>query len=331
MQHCTIKVLEPCLAQVLVVVPTLNEAAHIETTITALLEHTDPCVTLVVADGGSTDGTQDHVRALQDRFANLHLMHNSGRRQSAGINAAIRRFAAPEHGLLIRCDAHCHYPKGYIAGVVRAMTQSGAGAVTVPMDAHAETGFARAAAWVVDTPAGSGGAAHRGGRRSGFVDHGHHAGMSLSWFRAIGGYDPSFSHNEDAEYDLRLARAGGRIWLEADLRIGYVMRPSPVALARQYWAYGRGRARTLVKHQALPRLRQLAPVVNLLGMVAALMLALVWPPALLWPGAYLAMLAGLSVLCAVRLRALAGLWAGPAAAIMHNVWAAGVLRQLVWP
>ena len=86
--------------------------------------------------------------------------------------------------------------------------------------------FQRAAAWVVDTPLGSGGAAHRGGRQSGSVDHGHHAGFRLDWFRRIGGYDESFSHNEDAEFDHRLAAPAARIWLDAEIRLEYRMRDS---------------------------------------------------------------------------------------------------------
>ena len=195
------------------------------------------------------------------------------------------------------------------------------------MDSTGQTAFARAAAWVVDTPLGSGGSAHRGGRMSGPVDHGHHAGMDLGWFRQIGGYDPGFSHNEDAEYDHRLRLAGGAIWMQSDIRLDYVMRPTFSALARQYWNYGRGRARTVLKHRMRPKLRQLIPAVNLVGMILALMVALVWPWALLWPLAYGVALIGVSLVGAQKI-GLGGLWAGPALLAMHNFWAAGFLWQI---
>ena len=38
-------------------------------------------------------------------------------------------------------------------------------------------------------------------RKSGYVDHGHHAAFRAASFKAIGGYDETFSHNEDAEFD----------------------------------------------------------------------------------------------------------------------------------
>ncbi|MEM7641577.1 MAG: glycosyltransferase family 2 protein [Pseudomonadota bacterium] len=317
---------------VLVVVPTLNEAAHIEACLTSLWQNDAfaGAVRIAVADGGSTDGTRDIVRALARTRPGLVLVENPARLQSAGINAAVAAAAGAGHRILVRCDAHAVYPDGYVRRVAQTLTdRPDAASVVGVMDAEGGTCFARAAAWVVDTPLGSGGSAHRGGARSGWVDHGHHAGFRLDWFRRIGGYDGDFSHNEDAEYDHRLALAGGRVWLEAGLRLDYRMRPTARGLLRQYWNYGRGRARTVMKHRLRPRPRQVIPAANLIALVAALALAPIWPWALILPGAYLAVLAGVSAVAAWRMGSPCGLWAGAALAIMHNAWGAGFLRQLL--
>lgn len=315
------------LGDIMVVVPTLNEERHIVACLESLLCD-DLELAVVVADGGSTDGTRALVAALTDRFPNLRLIDNPARLQSAGINRAIDECATKGHRILVRCDAHAGYPPGFVTAVAAALDQHGAASVVVPMDSIGHTGFGRAAAWIVDTPLGSGGSAHRGGRKSGPVDHGHHAGMDLGWFRRIGGYDPDFSHNEDAEYDHRLGLAGGEIWMQSDIRLDYVMRPTFRTLARQYWNYGRGRARTVLKHQMRPKLRQLIPAINLVGMVLAFALAMVWPWALVWPLAYLLAL-GLVSLSGIRTLGAEGVWAGPALFAMHNFWAAGFLRQIV--
>lgn len=315
------------LSEILVVVPALNEARHIVDCLTALLQG-DPALAVVVADGGSTDQTRALVTGLRGRYPNLQVIDNPARLQSAGINRAVELCAGPEHRILVRCDAHAGYPAGFVMAVAKAMDEQGAASVVVPMDSIGQTGFARAAAWIVDTPLGSGGSAHRGGRSSGPVDHGHHAGMSLDWFRRIGGYDPGFSHNEDAEYDHRLRLAGGVVWMQSDIRLDYVMRPTFRALARQYWNYGRGRAGTVLKHRMRPKLRQLIPAVNLVGMVLALGLAVVWPWALLWPAAYVLAL-GLVSLIGARKIGPDGVWAGPALFAMHNSWAAGFLARIV--
>lgn len=316
-------------ARILVGIPALNEEAHIEACVRSLMAGSPRmrAVRMVVADGGSRDATRAIVTALATEFPNLSLIDNPGRLQSAGMNRIVETCAGPEHDVLVRCDAHAVYPPGYVLAVAESLLARDVAALATPMDATGDSPFGKAAAWIVDTVLGSGGAAHRGGRRSGFVDHGHHAGLRIDWFRRVGGYDASLSHNEDAELDYRIRAAGGRIWLDADIRLTYRMRSSITALARQYWRYGRGRARTILKHRMRPRIRQLVPVINTTGLVVCLALAPLNPSFLLAPAAYAAILAGASLAVAMRHRATCGLWAGPALAAMHLAWGAGFAYQ----
>jgi len=316
---------------VLVAVPALNEGAHIRDCLRSLFA--DPWLAgarVVVADGGSTDDTCAIVRAMIADHPTLCLVHNPGRLQSAAINTVVRACANDRTRFVVRCDAHATYPARYVARVAEALSAwPDAASVVTPMDAVGGGCFQRAAAWVVDTPLGSGGSAHRGGRSGGWVDHGHHAGFRIEWFDRIGGYDESFSHNEDAEFDRRLTLAGGRIRLDADIRVDYRMRPTVRGLARQYWNYGRGRARTVRKHRMRPRLRQMVPALNFAVLGLAVAMAPVWPPLLILPAAYGVVLAAVSGVAAVRLRSLCGLWAGVALGAMHNFWGAGFLWQMI--
>lgn len=317
--------------RVLVGVPALDEENAIETCLRSLLEGAEEMrdVRIVVADGGSRDRTREIVAELARDWSNVRLIDNPDRLQSAAMNRIVEAEAMPDHDILVRCDAHSIYPPGYVVQVVRALQARNAASVVVPMDAYGETCFARAAAWVVDTPFGNGGSAHRGGGRSGYVDHGHHAGMVLSWFRKVGGYDPDFSHNEDAELDHRLTSAGGRIWLESDARLAYRMRDTLPDLVRQYWRYGQGRGRTIMKHRMRPRLRQVLPVWNLVFLAACLMVAPLFPVALAGPAAYLLALAATSVVAVLAIRSPCGLLAGVALAAMHLPWAAGFLTEIL--
>ncbi len=317
--------------RILVGVPALDEEGAIAACLRSLIGDAEAMrdVSIVVADGGSGDRTREVVRALAREWPNLRLIDNPGRLQSAAMNRIVADTATPAHEVLVRCDAHSVYPPGYVARVVRALYAHDAASVVVPMDAHGESCFARAAAWVVDTPLGNGGSAHRGGSRSGYVDHGHHAGMRISWFRKVGGYDPEFSHNEDAELDHRLTSAGGRIWLESGARVDYRMRDTMRGLVRQYWRYGRGRARTIRKHRMRPRLRQMLPVWNLVFLIACLALAPVFPVALAGPAAYATALAAAGIVAAASMRSACGLLAGAALAAMHLPWGAGFLAGIV--
>lgn len=309
---------------VLVVIPTLNEAA----TITGVLESLqrglpDLPVRFVVADGGSQDGTPAMVRKLAEQGHDVHLLHNPERLQSAAVNLAVRRFGSA-HDVLIRCDAHADYPPGFIASLLESLHKHQADAVVVPMDSVGDTCLRKAIAWVSDTLVGSGGSAHRGGRRSGFVDHGHHAAFRMESFVEAGGYDASFSHNEDAELDCRQRAFGRRIFLDSEIRLGYYPRPTLRGLWRQYFNYGRGRSRTMRKHPGSARLRQWAVPFHVAVSLLSLVAAPWWAWGLLWPAAYLAVLCFTALQLSVKHRSLCGLLAAPAAFTMHTSWALGL-------
>ncbi len=317
-------------ADVLVVIPVLNEAAHIEACVRSLMAGDARLAeaAFIVADGGSTDRTREIVTSLAAEFPNLRLLANPKKLQSAAVNLAARE-AGQGRRILVRCDAHATYPAGYVMLVADSLGSRGVASVVVPMDAAGKTCFQKANAWIVDTPLGSGGSAHRGGRKSMFVDHGHHAGFDLKAFLQVGGYDETFSHNEDAEFDTRLRQAGGKIYLDADIRLVYLPRPTMGSLARQYFNYGKGRARTLMKHGERPKLRQLIPPATLVACVTGMLVAPLNPLGLILPGGYLAALALASLAVAVKHKSACGLLAGAASATMHMSWSAGFFRQML--
>ena len=303
---------------ILVVVPCMNEAAHLDGLLDRLRQ--DPGVAgglIVVADGGSTDGSQKIVEAqgrLDDR---VRLVENKGRIQSAGVNGAVRTFG---EGI----DAHSAYPVDYCASLRRAAEETGADSVVVAMKAAAHQGscFQVAAATAQNSALGTGGSAHRAAGERKWIDHGHHALFRTALFVQAGGYDEAFSHNEDAELDARLAAMGGRILLAGDLVVDYFPRTSARALFRQYFMFGRGRAHNLKRHRMKMKLRQAIPVV--IGPMAIAGLAgLAWAPlaipAILWLAACL----GLGALLGFKVRQTCAMLAGVPAAIMHFAWSLG--------
>jgi succinoglycan biosynthesis protein ExoA len=322
--------------KLLIVIPALNEASHIETVVRNLARddlHKDR--TIVVADGGSTDGTPEIVRALASEINDIHLLRNPQRLQSAGVNLAVQAYGADAQ-VLVRCDAHCEYPPHYVSNLLKTLDERKAASVVVPMDSRGESCLQKAVAWISDTKVGSGGSAHRGGRQSGFVDHGHHAAMTIDAFRRAGGYDETFTHNEDAEFDCRLRAVGGRIFLDSDIRLSYRPRSSFLSLAKQYFNYGRGRSRTVRRHPASLRLRQFLVPSHVALTLCAMLLSPVEPIALAFPAAYLAVLTLTAAMIAAKHRSVCGLLALPAAVTMHFSWALGFfwgmlsIRQTSW-
>lgn len=315
----------------IVVIPCLNEERYIENTLaTFMAEPPETVRRIVIADGGSTDRTLAIVTACAQRDDRIAIVHNERRIQSSGVNRAVEQYGdlAP---YLVRVDAHAGYPAGYCASLLRAQAETDAQSVVVSMIAAGTTCFQTAAAAAQNSRLGNGGSAHRKAAEGRFVDHGHHALMEVKAFRAVGGYDEAFSHNEDAELDARLGAVGARIYLCAGADITYYPRKGPVALFRQYRNFGRGRAMNILKHRSRPKLRQLIPV--MVGPAVCLSLlapvSLVFAvPALVWAAASLS----LGAIEGLRQRNLCAGAAGFAAMLMHLGFSFGfiveVLRQV---
>jgi succinoglycan biosynthesis protein ExoA len=321
---------EAAARRALIVIPCLNEAPLIAKVIGRILEDdglVDPLV--LVADGGSRDGSREIVAGIAARDPRVRLLANPGKLQSAGVNLAAGLLGEGRRWL-VRIDAHADYPRNYVSTLIVEAQRTGAHSVVVAMETVGEGAFQRAVAAAQNSRLGTGGAVHRVGAPGGWVDHGHHALFNRDAFEAIGGYDEGFSHNEDAELDLRLTQQGARIWLTDRTRIVYHPRSTPGALWRQYVSYGKGRARTVLKHRTPLKLRQVLPLAvapSVLGLLASPLFSPLAIPALVW--AATALTYGLAL--AARRRDGAVLMSGVAAMIMHLGWSLGFWTQaLAW-
>jgi succinoglycan biosynthesis protein ExoA len=312
---------------VLAVIPCLNEEAHIERVVTKLVaeaQHID--MKIVVADGGSTDQTRAIVQQLARLNPRVVLMDNLKRIQAAGINSAVQKYGDGAQ-FLIRVDAHASYPGHYCETLLNVQSRTQADSVVVGMHTVGLTCFQRAAAAAQNSILGNGGSAHRNDSANGWVDHGHHALITMHAFKAIGGYDEMFSHNEDAEFDARLMDGGFHIFLTSEAQVTYYPRGSVAGLFRQYFNIGRGRARNFLKHRKNTKLRHLV----LLSVAPAICLVILAPfngifvvPALVW----LLLCLGYGATLGIRLHDTCAAAAGVAAIATQAGWSFGFFREL---
>lgn len=314
----------------LIVVPCLNEAAHIG----ALLEQLRPAAArlgarIVVVEGGSADGTQAIVEKAAAEDPRVILLANPKRIQSAAINLAVSTFGDGAD-YLIRIDAHGGYPADYCDRLVEEALATSADSVVVSMLTSGTGAVQKAVAAAQNSKLGTGGSKHRHMSAGEWVDHGHHALMRIAAFRAVGGYDESFSHNEDAELDHRLRLAGCRIWMSGRTQMVYYPRSTLKGLFFQYLGYGRGRAKNVLKHRMMPKLRQMIPLLVfpvVLLTVFAPLFVLAAVPFLIWAAVCL----GYGVVTAIGQRNPAIALAGVSAMVMHLGWSVGFWLQLLSP
>ena len=320
-----------------VVIPTLNEGAHITATLQRLVDTTYPfhLVEFLIVDGGSTDdtrGTAETLAALmKQREAVIRVIDNPCRLQSAALNLAAE-LADPRAQWLIRCDCHAEYPVDFVSAVVRAISNlpdpTYAG-IVYAVRCHTDTQicFRNASGWAFCSRLGGGNSAYRTGTPSGPIDHGWHGAFNRNVFRSVGGYDTSMVANEDVDLSWRLRDRGYKLWSAGDIQVGYITRDTPRALWRQFSRYGRGRALLMERHRGAFKARHL-PLVAI-GPWTVLVVALSPVLPILWMtmALYAAVLLGAAFQAARATGKPCLMWGSVALAVMHYSWGCGFIAQ----
>jgi glycosyltransferase involved in cell wall biosynthesis len=251
----------------------LNEADHIEHLISDIAAQDFSGDTeVLVADGGSDDGSVDRLLAAAGRAGlNVTVLKNPSRWVSTGLNLCIERASGD---LLIRLDCHTRYPVDYLRLCAQAADETGAwniGGLTIPVG-HSKT--QRAIACAMDSPFGGIlWTRHRGVKDTRFeVDIVHCGAYAPAAFARVGTFDESLVRNQDDDMALRIRQAGGTVLLDTAIRSHYVPRASLRGVFSQYYQYGFWKVAVILKHRRLFTLRSLAPGA-LIASVATLALA----------------------------------------------------------
>lgn len=276
-----------------VVVPCRNEARYIAACLDSVLSGDYPAerMEVLVVDGMSDDGTRDVVAGYAARHPRVRMIDNAKRITPAALNAGI---TAARGDVVVRMDAHNHYPPHYVSRLVGHLERSGADNVGGLWETRPANGTAKARAIArgLSHPFGVGNAHYRlGVTEPRWVDTVPFGCYRRDVFRRIGLFDEDLVRNQDDELNARLLRAGGRILLVPDVSSRYHAREALRKLWRMYWQYGYFKPLAARKAGAVLTVRQLVPSALVLALVGSALLALLFPAlqplAALAPAVYL--------------------------------------------
>jgi glycosyltransferase involved in cell wall biosynthesis len=262
--------------RVTIAMPAYNEERFIEACIASVQAQDYPAelVEILIADGRSTDRTRAILAELAARDPRIHMIDNPDRLQASGLGQIVKR----AHGdVIVRMDVHCEYAPDYVRRCVETLEKTGADNVGGAQRAKANTPFQRALCAALTSPLGVGGAKYRSAEAKGFVDTVFLGTFRRKVFETVGLWDPKAITNEDAELNQRILDSGGQIYLSPDIVVHYFPRDSFATLAKQYYRYGRGRARTLIKLGRFPSLRPLLPFLMVTGVAGLAAIPVLWP------------------------------------------------------
>jgi glycosyltransferase involved in cell wall biosynthesis len=217
---------------------------------------------VIVADGMSDDGTREILDRMAASESRIKVVDNPRQIVSTGLNTAI---CVARGEVILRMDVHTVYARDYICACLTVLHHTGVDNVGGPARTEATNYIQSAICAAYHSPFSVGGARFHNLQYEGYVDTVTYGCWPRKIFDRIGFFDEELVRNQDDEFNLRLTRAGGKIWQSPRIRSWYQPRRSLQALFRQYMQYGYWKVRVIQKHKIPASWRHLAPGVFVLA------------------------------------------------------------------
>lgn len=317
-----------------IVVPCRNEKNYIEACIHSILAQESPSggFEIIVADGISDDGTRGILEKLAKEDPRLQVIDNPGRFAACGRNAGIRKARGKYIAIL---DAHAEYAQDYIRTCVELLDEhpevccSGG-----PIISRGKGVFGQATAVAMSHPVGVGNARHRFPYYEGYAEGACFPMFRREVFDELGLFDESLVRTEDDEFNYRIARNGGKIFISPRARCIYYVRETPSQLFWQYCQYGYWRVAVLRKYKLPASIRQIVPVTFFSLMFALIPVGFFssgwWRLiAIVLPLTYMLMLIAAGIEVAKKQGIIVGLLFPIAAGIMHIAYTIGFFLGVI--
>ena len=325
------------LPKVSIIVPCYNEQSTIRLLLEALCEQTYPRTDMevIVADGISTDRTRDVIAAFQSDVPDLsvRIVENPRRYIPSGLNRAIE---ASRGEIIVRVDGHSKPYPDYVANCIAAHQAGRGDNVGGIWEIHpgADTWIAKSIAVAAAHPLGVGDALYRHAKHAAEVDTVPFGSFPRTLIERVGSFDESLLTNEDYEFNARIRKAGGKIWLDPSIRSIYFARATLLELIRQYWRYGFWKWRMLRRYPDTLRWRQALPPLFVLSLMGLSLLSIFIPFARILLAAELALYTSIMILAGFRAalreqKAYMILGLPLAIFTMHIAWGSGLLWSML--
>lgn len=262
-----------------IICPIYNEEKHIAKCLDSILAqdypHEDMEVLLV--DGMSVDRTRDIVMLYQEKYPFIQLLDNPCRTVPYAMNVGI---IASKGNVIIRLDAHCIYPQNYTSELVSSLTRLNAdnvGAVCNTKPAK-ENSVCYSIAICSSHRFGVGNSEFRIGVDDiKEVDTVPFGCYKRDVFDMIGLFDEELTRNQDDEFNARLIKNGGKIYLIPSLVIDYSARDSFFKMSKMYYQYGLFKPLVNKKLGKAATVRQFFPPTFVAGVFIGAILSLLFP------------------------------------------------------
>ncbi len=211
-----------------ILIPCYQERGFIAACLDSVRSFTIPhgvSIEVLVLDGMSTDGTREIVELVANVDRRIRLVDNPRRIQSTGLNLGIGMSTGD---LIVRLDAHSHYPRDYLEQLLETSARTGAdnvGGVCIT-EARGESYSATVVQALTTHRFGVGNSGFRLSMVEGEADTVPYGCFRRDVFPQFGLFDERLIRCQDYELNRRIRVRGGRIWLNPNIRVNYFQQPT---------------------------------------------------------------------------------------------------------
>ena len=252
-----------------IICPIYNEEKYIARCIDSILaqDYLQNDMEVILVDGMSTDGTRKIVADYAAKYPFIHLVDNPQRVVPPAMNIGI---GAAKGDIIIRLDTHAIFPPNYfseLVGHLKALKADNVGGVcrTLPVN---DTPVCVAIANVLSSSFGMGNSYFRVGAKEVMeVDTVPFGCFHREVFDRVGYFDEELIRNQDDEFNGRIRKNGGKIYLLPHLIIDYYARDKISKVYKMFYQYGLFKPLVNKKLGSPATVRQFFPLAFVLGLI----------------------------------------------------------------
>lgn len=255
------------LETVSIVIPVYNEEKFIEGLINSLLkqDYDKEKIEIIFVDGNSSDKTVEIInKKLANEKLQYRVMSNPKKITPKSVNMGIKE---AKNDIIIRLDAHSEYPINYITKCVYYINNTDADNVGCICKTGSKTKIGKAIANVVSSKFGVGNSSFRTGAKSGYVDTVPFGTFRKELFDKIGYFNEELPRSEDNEFNYRIRKNGGKVYLFNDTEITYYPRDTIYKLMKMGFQNGKWATYTGYIIPGTMGIRHFIPLLFVLGLI----------------------------------------------------------------
>jgi cellulose synthase/poly-beta-1,6-N-acetylglucosamine synthase-like glycosyltransferase len=231
-----------------IVIPMFNEAHYIQQCLGAIYkqDYSQNKIEIHIVDGDSSDKSLSKVNEFKSSTnSEIYLHHNPKRKTPISINIGIRE---SKGSVIVILGAHTKIASNFISLNVENLQKKGVWCSGGTLINVGKTVQQLSIGVAMSHWFGIPSAAYRFQRNAGFVNTVVYGAYKKEVFKKVGFFEEEGVMSEDAELNLRISKAGYKIYYDPRIRSYYSPRKTLVAFFKQMYNYGILRSQILKKH-----------------------------------------------------------------------------------